>query len=388
MFDGSNDVGELRDCDAVATPVGWIAAVVSSDQKVLCFDGETNQLSWINDHAHTAPLSCVAIGGEYPNHIIASSGVDGQIRFWNASDGRDLGVSYVRENRVGMPVEIRSLRFLSDNVIVFGAADGFVGVLNYSTGSLVTESDLGIGVINALCVRRSGASIEVMVGASYGSVAVTEFDAASNVWRRADVIAQHLGSVNDVDFVQVDGVDHAVSASSDRTWRLSEFAELDAKHPPEAISGHYGSVWSITKVATQNGDMVVTGGSEGFCRIWMPSAVKEDSLIIEKGSRHVGPVKAIKISRTGDRDAVVFTGGMDGKVRRWRLTGTSTTRPLVQALSGVTALAINQTDQESRDEIVAATNYGAILYFQLRSGEYSVSRHWASVLTQLRRSSC
>jgi WD40 repeat protein len=369
-FNGSSFLGELRNCDAVSTPDGWFAVAVSSDQKVLCLDGPSGELSWTSAEGHTAPLSSVAIGGTYPHNIVASSGVDGQIRFWNARDGAAQGSSYSRSNQVGLPVEIRSMKFLQGGQLAFCAGDGFVGILEPTTGVLEAESNFGVGILNGLYAIEDGDTVRIVVGASSGVVARNSWSRDSGVWGNVTVISSHAASVNDVDCIMFDGCEQVLSASSDRSWRMAK-----AEPPVENVdtvsqsvnensaTGHFGSVLSIASIMTSNGPMVLTSGSEGLCRIWAPGAIEDSSLRVERGSRHVGPVNAIRIRPIGERDATIFTGGADGKVRRWHIGGAVASRPLVQAASAITALAINLTANNAHESVVSATENGAIMHF-------------------------
>jgi WD40 repeat protein len=369
-FDGSSLFGELRNCDAVSTPDGWFAVAVSSDQKVMCLDGPSGELSWTSAEGHAAPLSSVAIGGAYPDNIVASSGVDGQIRFWNARDGAARGSSYLRTNQVGLPVEIRSMTFLQGGQLAFCAGDGFVGILDPTTGDLVAESNFAVGILNGLHAVEDGDTVRIVVGASSGSVARNSWSRESEVWGNVTVISSHAASVNDVDCIMFDGSEQVLSASSDRAWRMAKVDPpvenvdtVSQSMNANSATGHFGSVLSIASIMTSNGPMVLTGGSEGLCRIWAPGAIEDGALRVEKGSRHVGPVNAIRIRPIGDRDATIFTGGADGKVRRWHIAGAVASRPLVQAPSAITALAINQTANNDHESVVAATENGAILHF-------------------------
>lgn len=380
VFDGSLDVGEIRSCDAVVSEHGWLAAAVSSDQKVLCVQGDPPRVRWIDQDAHTAPLSCVAIGGDLSSPLIASSGVDGSLRVWDANGAAHAGNFYHRHKRSGLSVEIRGVQFVGDGALAFCAGDGFVGLVDVASGDLISEHQLGIGVLNAIRVSEGASGLHILVGSSTGVVAMATWSKAGNSWGAVREVARHLGSVNDVTFIPGQRGPEVLSASSDRTWRISSTASVPTAGAPgldgplpadpvDPIRGHFGAVWSITSVKTSNGDMVVTAGSEGLCRLWVSEAVRNDSLVVERASRHIGPVNSIRIRRVGDRDATIYTGGADAKVRRWHLGGSAISRPLAHAPSGITTLATSRAERESRDEVVAATDHGAILYFELKGTE-------------------
>lgn len=345
LWDRSDTAGEVRAVGVVETADGRvIAALATSDQRVAAVDCDTGKELWSDDTAHEAPLSALAVSDDPRHPLVASSGVDGIVHVAVLADGTDIvdRARRYRHEADGRGIEIRSLAFIRAQRgwrLLFGAVDGSIGVLDPLTGALLRRWTISDGVVNSVSAHvEPDGRLLILAGASDGSVVLVEPGPADALHEDAKmhVLLTHRSSVNGVSLAQRGEQLVALAASSDRTWSMTS---LDEANDGVAVEGHFGVVSSLGWLACDGVELIATVGGDGCCRVWVPEAVRRESLSLEKPTRHSGPVSAIALACRGGDELEVWTGGADGELRYWSSSVAASGRPIAREPVPISALA-------------------------------------------------
>lgn len=349
-----------------------IAALATSDQQVVTVSCDTGEELWTNRTDHEAPLSALAVGHDEECPLLATSGVDGIIRVVELVTGlpaaRNEG--YYRHEVAGRGVEVRCMQFLRTPDgwrLLFGAVDGCVGLLDPCSGVLLVHQPVANAVLNGISAIIENGEILAAIGASDGAVYAIRLLEKPSLIPRTDVsrvLTRHRGSVNAVLLRQWDGALAVLAASSDGTWSLSRFDGTDSS---ERLEGHFGPIWSIGELQSDGVTLVATVGGDGCCRVWVPEAVTQESLLLEKPTRHSGSVTAVAM-QSFNSELFVWTGGADGEVRVWSTSGTVTGRPLARNQVPIRALLVAEGDANGCITVFSGSARGELYRTESRRG--------------------
>ncbi|MFF1692046.1 WD40 repeat domain-containing protein [Streptomyces sp. NPDC058257] len=119
----------------------------------------------------------------------------------------------------------------------------------------------------------------------------------------------HIGSVNAVCSVRVEGQELLASGGADGTVRLWNPETGQAIH---ILRGHDGWVQALCTVRSDGRDLLASAGSDGIIRVWNP-ATRE---ILHSLTGHNSWIQTLSQVRTRDGDVLV-SAGSDGTVRVW-----------------------------------------------------------------------
>lgn len=361
--------GEVRAVDVVASGELVLAAGITSSNCVVAVECGSGDELWVNATAHTAPLSAVAVSN-HPSPMVASSGVDGRVALFQGPSGHPVHEESVIYTLLAndLPVEIRCLQFLkldqksaSHDTLAFGAVDGSLGLIRLRDAHLVARVRASSSVLNSIVVVRVEEDvIEFACGTSAAEVIRVRLGIdPSSGWTvdEATVIARHRGSITAVRLVAAsDGSAQVLASSVDGTWSMVTLDQPDSQTEP--IAGHVGPIWAIEPVSSEP-RLIATSGGDGSCRVWIPDAVTEEDLTLERPTRHSGPVAAIRIRPDGD-DLRVWTGGVDGEVRSWSRNDPTSGRPVLSGRVPVTALEVQSSPTDESVIVYSATELGEL----------------------------
>jgi WD40 repeat protein len=387
LWDGSHRVGELRACDARYLDGTSLVAVVTSDQRVLVVDVDTGKLLREDADAHAAPLSAVALGRSGGRRIVASAGVDGLLHIVSLQGPPEEEARVARRLTIqDLPIEVRSVQIVDGDpaLVVHAGVDGTVGIIDAATGETMASCPTDLGVLNAMALWADPdrpERIVLVVGAASGIVARITWNAIEHAWDRPLVLMEHAAAVNAVDLVASPHGLTVIAAASDTTWSAIDLDRtgepLPAEEPlGEPVSGHFAPVWGITVLPRRDSDgwFVVTGGGEGVCRLWVPEAVRRESLVLERPTRHGGSVTSVHLTED-DGTVTIVTGGADGQVRLWHNEDASSGRALEEAPSAIRALAMLPVEPRPGGEpdedcvLLAGAAHGSIIMMRMRDGQ-------------------
>jgi WD40 repeat protein len=322
----SPDISEVRGIAGLAIAGEALVITGHSDQGVRAIDPVSGEVRWADTETMIGPLSSVAAAPSADGGIVAAGGVDGILALLDAATGDKL------MKPIEFGVEIRGISILSSVVIVC-LVDGEIVGIDRDAGTLLWRAVVPqvSEVCNSLAAVETPIGFRIIVGTSGGGVYISDSDSArlEPTFRE---LAQFESSVNSL-ALWFDGDESSVIAAfSDGSW-----AKLASGESPwRSYLGHVGSVSSVLV----GGDgRVITGSGEGTVRAWIPRFVDSESVTLEWGVRHRGPVTGITIDLAASHgDVTHVTGGADGTLRAWSGPSDTTGARIAQHDSAIRAL--------------------------------------------------
>ena len=89
-----------------------------------------------------------------------------------------------------------------------------------------------------------------------------------------------------------------------------------------------GPQHAILSLATGGNNLLFSGSADATIRTWIRSDSGSHTCISTMMRAHGGPVKCIVSTLDDENDGMLFTGGLDGAVKLWRVTVKQRRRPL------------------------------------------------------------
>jgi WD40 repeat protein len=250
---------------------------------------------------HTRRINSVVFSHDGAHVLTAGS--DGKVRLWATANGQLIG-----DYDLGA-VAANEARFTPDDkLVVTGASDGTVRVLDARTG----------GVVESVPVAQNSAVLHVAIapggkriaaGAVDGSVLIYDIAAKKQLALRHD----DRGTINAVGF-DATGT-RLLTASDSGTARVIDVAS-GASTPLVPATGGVGTSSAALAVAavqtgqfSPSGNSIATTYADGMVRLWTSDGAPAAGF-----QGHRGTVVAAAFDRAGD---VLATGGGDGRVALW-----------------------------------------------------------------------
>lgn len=314
---------EVR-CLATALVDGQVTAFTGhSNQTVRAISVDTGATRWV-DSTVTGPLSAIATTCVGSDVLVAVGGVDGVLLVYRGDDGT------LDAKPVELGAEIRGIRFLQD-VIVTCLVDGTLSAIDRSTGALAWRIHVpGTNqVCNALDAIATASGDLIVVGTASGGVYEVR-PGHDGSERTIEEIAQLGSSVNVISTEPSDYDTVLYVGLADGSWVRRYLSDGDST----SFLGHVGSVNAL--VVARRG-RILTGAGEGTVRSWLIRFIDAESVTLEWGVRHRGPVTAIRLSAVEPLQQL--TGGADGSLRSWTGPADTTGTLIADHDSPVRALA-------------------------------------------------
>ncbi|MFJ9729401.1 P-loop NTPase fold protein [Streptomyces sp. NPDC101209] len=241
---------------------------------------------------------------------IASAGMDGFIRIWNAADG-----SLAKEIKSGHIAAVWALvawqESDEDSRLASAGLDGIVRVWNPDAGTLVSESQTGHGPgVWALTAGRAADGHRLLSGSLDGTI---------KVWNPADCsplseeLPAHTASVSAMTcWPDTDGGLRVASVGDDSALRLlsTTRSEVDIKHIV-----HNGGLLAVTHWVDAEGKRrIASAGTDHTIRIWDGESGEPVAAPIETGTQGIWALCSWIDQAQRPR---VAAGSFDGLVTVW-----------------------------------------------------------------------
>lgn len=352
-------------------------------------------------NAHKGGVTQVAFAAS--GQVIASTGADRRVRFWNATNGMPAGeLGAHPEMPLGVVMNAsgnQAVTIGSDGLKIWTLPIPASRKLGSPQGDIPTSMNLtadGSGIITGSAdkqVRLFNFSSGQLTRAFAGPTTPVTTVASGNTWLAAGSQDSRLWlwNVGDGKLVgQLNAASGAVTglaispsnnqlASSGmdgslKFWSLplipgrilptpapvlAQAATADGKklytagedgqilawntaswqQPERKFTGHTGAVHAVA--VNPNGSLLVSGGKDELIRFWNPT----NSQLIETYGGHVGPVKNLAFTNSG----LLLSTGDDGSVKLWQAPGTPGTSKILTQPEPFTSASL------SSDGITLAT---------------------------------
>src|SRR6266851_1407291 len=257
----------------------------------------------VEDFPSSAPDSA-GRGGR----LLASGGLDGMVRLWEAGSGQLLATLQGHASIVFGVTLSEDGRLLAS-----GSVDGTVRLWTAASGQLLAALHGHTGATRVVAFSRDGRLLAS--GGDDGTVRL--YDAGSG--RPLATLRGHTGGIRGV-ALSADG--HLLASGGEdclvRLWPLTGVADREGMpgmqaeasmgRPLAALQGHTGMVYGVALSA--DGGLLASGGADGTVRLW--DAGSGAWLHTLRG--HTDMVWGVALSGDGQLAA---SGGADGTVRLW-----------------------------------------------------------------------
>jgi WD40 repeat protein len=253
--------------------------------------------------APPAPLRSVAFSPDGKRILTASA--DGNVRFWNAGGGRQVGA-------LAAPGAVSDAALSADGArVVTADDDGTARIFDAKTGS-----------VQRVLAPPGGSAISSAAFSPDGrSIVTTGADGNARIWnaRSAAEVARSTSEKGHVLLRASFSPDgrRVVVASASGNARISDAATGNA------LVALNGTVGLLSAAFSPDGRRVVTGGGEGIVRIWDARTGSSVDELNEPGTGHM--TFSVGYSPDGRR---ILTAGGDGTALIWDAKSARLTRRL------------------------------------------------------------
>jgi WD40 repeat protein len=261
---------------------------------------------------HSDRVNAVAAARIGERECVVSGGADGTLQMWDALRGTALGGPM---HRTGQVLSVAVGQLPGREIIVSGTSDGSLQVWLPTAGWLGPSQSLGAPV-TAVAAGQLASRDVIVAGTDDGLLETWNVTRRRLTGRR---IVGEAGPVRSVAIGHIGRLEVVVSGHADGAWlwlRETVAASASAAVSPRSerrLIGLHGPVRAITVGRLGDGDVVLTGSSDGDIQLW-------DHLtgvaLGEPLTGHDGPVNALATGSIAGRDIIV-SGGADGTVRIW-----------------------------------------------------------------------
>ena len=315
--------------------------------------GQPHQL--LTGHPHG--LNAVALGRVRGRDVVASAGLDGTVRLWDANGGEQLGLPL--KGHTGSVRAVALGRFGERDVVASAGVDRTVRLWDANGGEQLGEPLAGhTGSVEAVALGRVGGRDVVASAGLDGTVRLWDANGGEQL---GEPLAGHTGSVEAVALGRVGGRDVVASAGNDGTVRLWDANGGEQLGLP--LAGHTGPVRAVALGRVGERDVVASAGLDGTVRLWDANGGEQLGLPL---AGHTGSVRAVALGRVGGRD-VVASAGNDGTVRLWDAASGQELRRLLGHTDVVNAVALGRVGEH--DVVASAGNDRTVRLWDANGGE-------------------
>ncbi|MFB2835588.1 protein kinase domain-containing protein [Floridanema evergladense] len=269
-------------------------------------------------NGHTSWVMAVAISAN--KQVIASGGLDDQIKVWSSQTGELL------HNLSGHTKAVNSLTISPDSLIlVSGSDDEKIKLWNLHTATLMQTLTEHSRDVNAVAISPDG---QILV--SGGD------DRTIKLWRLKNglpirTLFASAGMIKAIaidpkgDLIATGGLDNQI-----KLWKLAT-GEL-----VNTLYGHFNSVYAVA--FSPDGGMLASASKDKTVKLWNTQTGE----LIRTFSGHTGYVNGVQISPDGQ---TLVSASSDKTIRIWRLETGELLSTLSEHTSAVNALAMSVDGQ-------------------------------------------
>ncbi len=275
---------------------------------------------------------------------VVSSGRDGSVRIWDVATGQPVG--QLANGHTG-PVDC--VAFSPDGSrLICGGHWGGLRVWDVATGQPVGQLANGhTGPVE--CVAFNADGTRLASGHLDGSVRVWDVATGQPV---GQPLTGHTGEVDCVAF-DADG-SRLICGGHLGGMRVWDAATGQPVGQP--LTGHTG--WVSTVAFSPDVAKLASAHLDGAVRVW---DVASGQPIGQPLTGHTGEVNCVAFSQDGG----LVSGGMDGSVRVWNVTGEPIGQPLTGHIGGVDCVAFSQDGAR----LVSSGGDGMVRIWDVASGQ-------------------
>lgn len=291
------------------------AITTSNDRTVRLWDltAQTTQPALLRT-VHTGGINAVATDG---TDLAITASNDRTVQVWDLATGQTFGAALESEGALQSAIVAQTAQ---GPIAVAGNRDGMIEAWDLTErASIVRIPAAHVGKVNAVeLIDLDGTACVVSVGD----------DRALRLWHLEDgeslgeMTRIHKGAINAVATVTMDGVPVAVTGSNDRivrTWNL----RTKEGFGPE-LTGHGDWVRAVGIVEVNGLPFVTTGSNDRFVRVWELST----GTLRHTLEGHTGAINAIATGTVHGR-TILATAATDGTLRLWNSMWRPSDDPIV-----------------------------------------------------------
>ncbi|GIH22484.1 hypothetical protein Aph01nite_07940 [Acrocarpospora phusangensis] len=279
-------------------------------------------------------VAATTVGG---TPVLVSTGLDRQVRLWNADSHKSIG-----KPMTGHFDEVYAVAAANVDgraLAVTGSRDGTVRVWDLKKRKAVGGPMRGHSdAVYAVAVGKVGSRWVAVSGGADGRIRMWDLKKRKPIGR---AIAAHKNVINWLTLGKRDGKSVIISASEDRTLRM--WSAATRKRVGATFRAHKKPVYSVTAGVVDGRDVIASGGEDNKIRIW---DAKTGKAVGKTLTGHKDNVYSLSFGVVSGHPVLV-SGSTDGTIRLWDL---ETYRALGKAIKahkgGVLSVDLVELDGE------------------------------------------
>ncbi|MEO3853459.1 protein kinase [Acrocarpospora sp. B8E8] len=304
---------------------------------------------------HRGAVYSVAAATVGDTHVLVSTGLDRQVRLWNAEKRTSIGKPMTGHSDEVYAVAVANVSGRA--LAVTGSRDGTVRVWDLKKRKALGSPMRGHSdAVYAVAVGKVGDKWVAVSGGADGRIRMWDLKKRKSLGR---AIAAHRNVINWLTLGKRDGKTVIISASEDRTLRV--WNASTRKRVNTTFRAHKKPVYSVTTGVLDGRDVVISGGEDNKIRIWDP---KSGKAIGKTLTGHKNNVYSLAFGEVNNHPILV-SGSTDGTIRLWDLeTFKALGKPVKAHKGGV--LSVDLVELDDKPAIVSAGKDRRLKLWQIK----------------------
>jgi WD40 repeat protein/serine/threonine protein kinase len=292
---------------------------------------------------HRGAVYSVAAATVGDTHVLVSTGLDRQVRLWNADKRTSIGKPMT--GHFDEVYAVAAANVSGRALAVTGSRDGTVRVWDLKKRKALGSPMRGHSdAVYAVAVGKVGEKWVAVSGGADGRIRMWDLKKRRPLGR---AIAAHRNVINWLTLGKRDGKTVIISASEDRTLRV--WNASTRKRINITFRAHNKPVYSVTTGVLDGRDVVISGGEDNKIRIWDPKTGKAVGKTL---TGHKNNVYSLAFGEVNDHPILV-SGSTDGTIRLWDLETFKALGKAVKAHKGG-VFSVDLVELDGKPVIVSA----------------------------------